>query len=228
MVSGEADEQTLRLIAFKPETGHTLRKTSVSAVVRDEKYRAEGADEAPAAAEELKKRPRFMTERKLSGAEIGTAFHRLACACDLEALRVSPDRRAEAERQWEEMAARGVLSAAEAKAVTPAMLSALYASPLGARILAAGQVEREWAFTWRRRTAQAEQLLQGVIDCCFIEDGAWVLVDYKTDSPREIPAALERHRPQLSLYAEALEALTGVPVKERVLWMVRAGKGFTV
>ena len=228
MVSGEADEQTLRLIAFKPETGQTLRKTSVSAVVRDEKYRAEGADEAPAAAEELKKRPRFMTERKLSGAEIGTAFHRLACACDLEALRVSPDRRAEAERQWEEMAARGVLSAAEAKAVTPAMLSALYASPLGARILAAGQVEREWAFTWRRRTAQAEQLLQGVIDCCFIEDGAWVLVDYKTDSPREIPAALERHRPQLALYAEALEALTGVPVKERILWMVRAGKGFTV
>ena len=37
-----------------------------------------------------------------------------------------------------------------------------------------------------------------------------------------------RHRPQLALYAEALEAITGLPVRERVLYLVRAGAGYPV
>ena len=63
--------------------------------------------------------------------------------------------------------------------------------------------------------------MQGVIDCCFIEQGAWVLVDYKTDADAE--GAAERHRPQLELYAQALAGITGRPVHERVLYLVRAG-----
>ena len=169
-----------------------------------------------------------MAEKGLTGAQIGTAFHRMACACDLERLKNAPDRRQEALRQAEELAARGVVSGEELRAVRPAALAALYASGLGERLLASGRVEREWAFTWHRVTGETEQLLQGVIDCCFVEDGRWILVDYKTDSPSDIPAALERHRPQLAIYAEALETLTGIPVKERILWMVRAGKGYPV
>ena len=72
------------------------------------------------------------------------------------------------------------------------------------------------------------QLLQGVIDCCFVERGAWVLVDYKTDSPADVPAVLQKHRPQLALYAQALEALTGLPVAERLLVLVRAGTAYPV
>ncbi len=69
-------------------------------------------------------------------------------------------------------------------------------------MLAAEELHREWAFTYRRETEDGAQLLQGVIDCCFIERGAWVLVDYKTDA--DAAGAIERHRPQLELYAQAL------------------------
>ena len=62
-----------------------------------------------------------------------------------------------------------------------------------------------------------------MIDCCFIERGAWVLVDYKTDA--DAAGAIERHRPQLELYAQALAGITGRPVRERVLYLVRAGMG---
>ena len=228
MAAGEPEEDSLRLLSFRQEAGEELRKTSVSALVRDEKFRSGDRTEEPLRAQEVQKRPRFMTEKGLTGAQIGTAFHRMACACDLERLRNAPDRRQEALRQAEELAARGVVSREELRAVRPVALAALYASALGERLLAGSRVEREWAFTWHRVTGEAEQLLQGVIDCCFLEGGQWILVDYKTDSPSDIPAALERHRPQLELYAEALEALTGIPVKERILWMVRAGKGYTV
>ena len=85
------------------------------------------------------------------------------------------------------------------------------------------------------RTARREaapdgqaQLVQGVIDCCFEEDGQWVLVDYKTDSPRDVQAVLDKHRPQLNVYADALLRITGMEVRERVLYLVRAGAGYVV
>ena len=66
--------------------------------------------------------------------------------------------------------------------------------------------------------AAGEQvLLQGVIDCCFLEDGAYVVLDYKTDAFRGSSAAeqAETHREQVALYARVLSELTGKPVKEQ-------------
>ena len=62
----------------------------------------------------------------------------------------------------------------------------------------------------------------------FEEDGRWVLVDYKTDSPRDVQAVLHKHRPQLNVYADALLRITGMEVKERILYLVRAGAGYVV
>ena len=55
-----------------------------------------------------------------------------------------------------------------------------------------------------------------------------MLVDYKTDSPSDVAGAIERHRPQLEIYAGALETITKMPVQERVLYLVRAGAGYAV
>ena len=119
-----------------------------------------------------------------------------------------------------------MVSENELAAVKPYLLVRLFASPLGVRMLTAQELHREWAFTYRRETETGAQLLQGVIDCCFIERGAWVLVDYKTDA--DAAGAIERHRPQLELYAQALAGITGLPVRERVLYLVRAGRAYQV
>ena len=61
-------------------------------------------------------------------------------------------------------------------------------------------------------------LLQGVIDLCFAEGDGFVLLDYKTDRVEGDPALwAERHRRQVELYAQALEQLTGKPVRERYI-----------
>ena len=201
-----------------------MRKTTVSAVLRDEKRAAQEDEPLPDAP--LMRLPRFMEEQQMTGAQIGTAFHRMMRMLDLDALRATRDLAAEIERQRAALLEKGVVSENELAAVHPRLLVRLFASPLGVRMLAAGELHREWAFTYRRETEDGAQLLQGVIDCCFIERGAWVLVDYKTDA--DVAGAIERHRPQLELYAQALAGITGRPVRERVLYLVRAGMGYQV
>ena len=103
-------------------------------------------------------------------------------------------------------------------------------SPLWRRMLTAERVLREQSFV---RPVPANRLmdtdrtdpilLQGVIDACFIENGAWVLVDYKTDHVEGDPAKhAERHRKQITLYADALAALTGIPVREAYVVLLNA------
>ena len=53
-------------------------------------------------------------------------------------------------------------------------------------------------------------LIEGIVDLAFEQDGAWTVVDYKTD--REIAASgEERYRRQVALYASAIAQSTGAP-----------------
>ena len=98
---------------------------------------------------------------------------------------------------------------------------------IGRRMLQSGNVRREWAFNLRL-TGQQALLLQGVIDCVFEENGAWVLVDYKTDRVDDEQTLVNRYAEQLAWYARALTEITGKPVKERYLYALRVGKAIAV
>ena len=52
--------------------------------------------------------------------------------------------------------------------------------PLGRRIAASQNVRREQPFNILLEVNGSMAAVQGIIDCCFEEDGAWVLLDYKT------------------------------------------------
>lgn len=69
-------------------------------------------------------------------------------------------------------------------------------------------------------------LLQGIIDCAFLQDDQWVLVDYKTDHFTDPAAFTAHHRPQLTRYAQALRTLTGRPVKEMWLFALSYGQAY--
>ena len=226
------DAALAALMDFMPQDARSaVRKTSVSAVIRDEKRAAQAEADDPLAPRttELVRLPRFMQEEKMTGAQIGTAFHRMMRMIDLDALRESRDITSALSAQRERMIQDGVVTKAEGAAVSARMLVDFFASPLGLRVLHSARVEREWAFTFRRTAQDGRmQLVQGVIDCCFEEDGQWVLIDYKTDSPRDVQAVLDKHRPQLDVYADALLHITGMPVRERALYLVRAGVGYVV
>ena len=224
LAAAPRDEALIRLMNFKPDAKTAVRKTTVSAVLRDEKRAAQEEEPLPDAP--LMRLPRFMEEQQMTGAQIGTAFHRMMRMFDFDALRATHNLEEEIDRQRAALLEKGIVSENELATVRPRLLVRLFASPLGVRMLAAEELHREWAFTYRRETEDGAQLLQGVIDCCFVERGAWVLVDYKTDA--DAAGAIERHRPQLELYAQALAGITGMPVRERVLYLVRAGMGYQV
>ena len=67
-------------------------------------------------------------------------------------------------------------------------------------------------------------LVQGIIDACFIEDGEWVLVDYKTDHVLNGEELIKRYQVQLDLYERALTQITGKKVREKLIYSVSLHK----
>jgi ATP-dependent helicase/nuclease subunit A len=76
------------------------------------------------------------------------------------------------------------------------------------------------------REAAVPVLVRGSIDLVFEESDGWVIVDYKTDSvPGGKPDALvDKYAPQVRLYAQSWERITGEKVKEMGLYFSRANR----
>ena len=71
-------------------------------------------------------------------------------------------------------------------------------------------------------------LVQGIIDAYFIEAGGIVLVDYKTDKVKQLQELTERYHVQLEYYAQALERLTGLTVREKIIYSFTLGSEIEV
>ena len=190
-------------------------KVTVSALIGD----------LPALAEA----PMFLQEKRpLNAAQRGTAAHAL-----MEHIPLREHTAASVRAALDELEVLGLLTPAQRQAIYAPAIAVFFQSEVGKRLLAATRVERELAFNCRLpasklKLEETEEnvLLQGVIDCCFLEDGAWVLLDYKTDYAEEgeaSPVAL-RHAPQLDLYELALKETTGIGVKERYVVLLRSGE----
>ena len=119
----------------------------------------------------------------------------------------------------------------------PERICALFASPVGQRILHADEVWRELRFsllTGAETVFDAppgeEVLLQGVADCCIREGDTLTVVDYKTDyvTAETLAARAAEYAPQIRAYAAALARLLGKPVQEGVLCFLRTGQSVSI
>ena len=170
-----------------------------------------------------------MAERAVSR---GTAAHKL-----MEHLPIAKHTFASVNACLKELTDRGTLTKKEAEGIYSANIVDFFSKGLGSRMLASPRVERELAFNHRVKAnsvfdADTDEtlLLQGIIDCCFIEGGEWVLIDYKTDcvpKGRAKEVAMS-HAKQLRLYKSALEELTGIPVKECWIHLLSTGESVLV
>ena len=66
--------------------------------------------------------------------------------------------------------------------------------------------------------------LKGTIDCAFLENDSYVIVDYKLGHLDKTNKKLESYKNQLKLYKYALEKYTNIKVKECVLYSLVSGK----
>ena len=223
-----------------PEAAPTPIKTSVSAIAKkvatgdpmpltdaeedESTKRREEEIVSPLRLSELPSRPAFMEEKIVTGAERGTLMHRALSLIPLDKMRGAENLYSAVEAAVHDMADREIFTYQEVMLLYIKGLADFFAGDLGQRMLRSPRVQREWAFNLVMDERGA--ILQGVIDCAFMEDGAWVLVDYKTDRISDEEAFVRRYREQIEWYARALERITGLRVKARYLYSIGKGKEF--
>jgi ATP-dependent helicase/nuclease subunit A len=152
---------------------------------------------------------------------VGVETHRVLGLIDLDQIRpVMENPKAIYARvcaETERFVEKGVITEQQAGFVNRSMIARFFESELGRRVLQSSRVMREWAFNlrvWEPFPTTA----QGVIDLCFLEDGAWVLVDFKTDRVQTESQLICAYAEQLSLYTTACEKIFGSRVKEKVIY----------
>ena len=162
------------------------------------------------------------------GALRGTAMHRMMECLDYGALAAEFSRE-QITSQLDALQAKGRISADAAVLVNTHKIWRFLQTGLAGRIMQAhkcGKLYREQPFVMgipaqeADPTLHSEQLVlvQGIIDLYFEEEDGLVLLDYKTDSVKEAKQLLERYQTQMDLYARALGAATGKPVKEKLIY----------
>ncbi len=177
----------------------------------------------PRALPPLGKRPLFMTEEGPRAAEYGTLTHNALMSLDLSALRGLAGARRSARRSppsWPRSGRRAGSTATWSRICSSAFLRAARAGGFWPLPGSSGSGPSTWAGCAAAKTPAGA----GVIDCCFLRtDGEWVLLDYKTDRADDPDALADRYRPQIGWYANALETITGIPVRQRLICLLRAG-----
>jgi ATP-dependent helicase/nuclease subunit A len=98
--------------------------------------------------------------------------------------------------------------------------------PVMRRARAASRLWRELPLLF----PEGGELVEGVVDLVFEEQGELVIVDYKTDqiTPEQALAQAAHHAPQLQLYGRGLAAATGLKVRERLVLFTVLGQAVQV
>jgi ATP-dependent helicase/nuclease subunit A len=151
--------------------------------------------------------PPPVSEPSAGGRDFGALVHRI-----LEWIPLSEPERARA--MAEALAPTFGLDADAATRAAAAVEGAL-ALPVLERARLSPRVLRELQL-W---LPQDDELIEGKVDLVFEEDGALVVVDYKTDrvTAEQAIAQAGHHAPQLQLYGRGLALGTGLKVKERLV-----------
>ena len=168
---------------------------------------------------------------KLSGAARGTAMHHIMQFINLTA---NVDVNAEIERliEWKFITER------EAASADIAAIEKFFESEVYKRIISSGDVRREMRFlteipakhidpTLDIDVDDANIIVQGAVDLCFIENDGIVVLDFKTDRVDTLNQLVDYYGEQLEIYSTAAEKIFGLPVKERIIYSFHLGESIS-
>lgn len=168
---------------------------------------------------------------KLTGANRGTAYHRIFELMDLNL----PEYTVESVNEMiNGYVKRGLIDKAGADCINENDVIAFSKTDLFERMKQAqwrGELFREQKFLLGKKACEvnpntdSEELvvIQGIIDVCFIENGRYYVVDYKTDKVRKMEQLYDKYSVQLDYYKEAIEQITGKKVEDEIIYSVTLG-----
>jgi len=169
---------------------------------------------------------------ELSGAERGTIAHFVMQHLDERSIETFDDVRT----QIDKMVQSEKLTVEQAKTIDVAAVFRFFQSELGTRLRNAKTIEKEVKFYMKILAAEIlpelsqvahngeEILVQGVVDCYFIEETddleRLVIIDYKTDrvSEQTVGARANEYKTALEYYARGLGEILEMPVDEKYLY----------
>ncbi len=163
----------------------------------------------------------------LKGAERGTVVHFIMQTPDPKTINTEEDVRSLIAR----LTAEGAITQTQANSADSRQIYNFFASDLGRRMKMAKRLEREFSFYTKAKIddiykngVQGEILLQGTMDCFFVEDdGKVVLIDFKTDKAKSRQAAevlASRYTVQMKYYRQALSEILEKLVDECYLYFL--------
>ena len=170
------------------------------------------------------RKPSFRDASKL-GCDYGNAIHKVLQYIRYDACGDPDGVKREVLRLVEEH----FVTSEQAQAVDCEKISRFFNSELGTKLRLGSNVLREFKFSilddadrYGDGLENEQVLLQGVVDCALIEDDGIIVIDFKTDFVTEetLGTVVDRYRGQIGAYAQALSRIYGLPIKEKVLYLL--------
>ena len=178
-------------------------------------------------------RPYFRNFRKASfaGSEVtgqtyGNAVHKVMQYIRFEACASVKA----VDEEIKRLLTENLITAEQASIVDPQPIAELFSTQLGQKLRSAEHLLREFKFSVLEDAGNyvpglknEQVLLQGVVDCAIIEPDGITVLDFKTDRVTEqtLAGVLDGYKLQVSAYANALQKIYRLPVKEAWLYFFR-------
>jgi ATP-dependent exoDNAse (exonuclease V) beta subunit len=143
--------------------------------------------------------------RSAAGRRFGTLVHNVMRDVPLDANRAAIEQLV----GWN---TRLLGSPEEERSAAIAAVEGALEHPLLARARAAERCHREYPLVWKLEDGR---VLEGFIDLAFVENGQWVIVDFKTDA--DATERRQQYERQLQWYGFALTQLTNMPAQAWLL-----------
>lgn len=177
--------------------------------------------------------PSFMLKDGLNAVQKGTALHKVMQFIDFNNAKNDLDAELERLREW------GFISSEEYDVLDKKHIMAFLESGLFKRMSNNKTLEREMKFITTLSAGflfdnndpdleNEEIVLQGAMDCVFIEDDGVVIVDFKTDKVYNDDELRLRYKRQLDVYAEACKKIFALEVKEKIIYSLYLDREITV
>lgn len=160
--------------------------------------------------------PDFMLKKSISSAARGTLLHKFMCCCDLKKLSKNLD------LEIKRLVKLNFFSIEEIKFLDKSYIKNFVNSELYTRIINSPEILREYKFSVKVPVKNIscdfnysnEIIVQGAIDCLFLENNNYVIIDYKTDRITNKTDFINKYFVQLDIYKQAIEQIKNINISE--------------
>lgn len=178
-------------------------------------------------------KPKFLKGAELKGAEKGTALHQFLQYANLSNAKLNST------DELKRLVDNSFLTIEQAAAIDTETMTKCLNSPLMERIVNSTEVYREHRFfvplslydlenDFKDLNYSHETIIQGAVDCIFLEDEQLVIVDYKSDRVKSTQQLSQKYALQLKLYKNAIEQSFDKTVKECIIYSLCLNDYITV